>query len=96
MELTIGAGTDAKRWGQVMKFARVFGGELIGHAHSNPFFDTREYEVKLTDSTMERYAAEVIASNMSAQVNDEGNTFQLLSRLLITRRMELQLIFPME
>jgi hypothetical protein len=62
-----------------MKRARGIGGEPIGHAHSNPFFDTREYEVKFTDGTMKRYAANVIASNMYAKVNDEGNTFQLLS-----------------
>jgi hypothetical protein len=79
MELTMGAGTDDERWGRVVKHARGIGRELIGHAHSNPFFDTREYEVKFTDGTTERYAANVIASNMYAQVDDKGNTFQLLS-----------------
>ena len=65
-----------------MKHARGIGREPIGHAHSNPFFDTREYEVEFTDGTTERYAANVIASNMYAQVDDEGNTFQLLSEIV--------------
>jgi hypothetical protein len=30
-----------------------YGGEAVGRAHANPFFDTREYEVKFTDETIE-------------------------------------------
>jgi hypothetical protein len=42
MELRMGAGTDDERWGQVIKRAKGIGGEPVGHAHANPFFDTRE------------------------------------------------------
>jgi hypothetical protein len=53
MELTMGAGTDDERWGRVIKRAKGIGGEPVGHAHANPFFDMREYEVEFTDGTVE-------------------------------------------
>jgi hypothetical protein len=53
MELRMGAGTDDERWGRVIKRAKGIGGEPVSHAHTNPFFDTREYEVEFTDGTIE-------------------------------------------
>jgi hypothetical protein len=53
MELRMGARMDDERWGWVIKRAKGIGGEAVGHAHANPFFDTREYEVKFTDGTIE-------------------------------------------
>jgi hypothetical protein len=82
MELRMGAGTDDERWGQVIKHAKGIGGEPVGHAHANPFFDMREYEVEFTDGTVERYATNVISKNMYAQVDDEGNMFQLLDEIM--------------
>jgi hypothetical protein len=82
MELRMSAGMDDERWGWVIKCAKGIGGEPVGRAHANPFFDTREYEVKFTDGTIERYAANVIAENMYAQVDDEGNMFQLLDEIM--------------
>jgi hypothetical protein len=52
IELRMGAGTDDKRWGQVIKHAKGIDGEPVSHAHANPFFDTREYEVEFTKGTM--------------------------------------------
>ena len=92
MELRMGAGTDDERRGRVIKRSKGIGGDPIGRAHANPFFDTREYEVEFTDGTMEQYAANVIAENMYAQVDDEGNMFQLLMKSWIIRRMIRQLI----
>jgi hypothetical protein len=66
----------------VIKRAKGIGGEAVCHAHANPFFDTREYEVEFTDGTIERYAANIITKNMYAQVNDEGNMFQLLDEIM--------------
>jgi hypothetical protein len=37
----------------VIKCAKGIGGEAVGCAHANPFFDTREYEVEFTDGTIE-------------------------------------------
>jgi hypothetical protein len=45
----MGVGMDDERWGQVMKCLIGIGGESIGHAHSNPFFDTREYDAEFMD-----------------------------------------------
>jgi hypothetical protein len=53
MELRMGAGTDDERWGRVIKCAKGIGGEPVSHAHANPFFDTREYEVEFTNGTIE-------------------------------------------
>jgi hypothetical protein len=82
MELRIGTGKDDERWGRVIKHAKGIGGEPVSHAHANPFFDMREYEVKFTDGTVEQYATNIIAENMYAQVNDEGNMFQLLDEIM--------------
>jgi hypothetical protein len=53
MELRMGAGTDDERWGRVIKRAKGIGGEPVGHAHANPFFDMRQYKVQFTDGTIE-------------------------------------------
>jgi hypothetical protein len=53
MELRMGARMDDERWGQVIKHAKGIGGEPVGHAHANPFFNMREYKVKFTDGTIE-------------------------------------------
>jgi hypothetical protein len=66
----------------VIKRAKGISGEAVGRAHANPFFDTREYEVEFTDGTIEQYAVNVIAENMYAQVDDEGNMFQLLDEIM--------------
>ena len=74
-------GTNDKQHGRVIKRSWGLDGELIGHAHNNPLFDTREYEVEFTDGTHEKYQANVIAENMYAQVDDEGNEFLLLDKI---------------
>jgi hypothetical protein len=82
MELTLGVGTDDERWGRVVKRSKGISGNPICCPHSNPFFDTREYNVEFTDGTTEKYAANVIAENMYAQVDDERNMFQLLLEIM--------------
>jgi hypothetical protein len=64
----MGVGMDDERRGPSHEMFERYciGREPIGHAHSNPFFDTREYDVKFTDGMMEKYAANVIADNMYA------------------------------
>jgi len=81
MELTMGVGTDDERRGRVVKRSKGMSGEPIGRAHANPYFDTREYEVEFSDGTSEKYTANIIADNMYAQVDDEGNMFQLLDEI---------------
>ena len=69
-ELIFSVSTISKRQGHVIK--HLCNGNPIGHAHSNPLFDIREYEVKFIDRTTNKYQANIIAKNMYAQVNEEG------------------------
>jgi hypothetical protein len=66
----------------VINRTKGIGGEPVGHAHANPFFDPREYKVEFTDGTVECYAMNVITKNMYAQVDDEGSMFQLLDGIM--------------
>jgi hypothetical protein len=73
MELTMGVGRDDERQGQIIKCSRGIRGEPIGPADYKPFFNTKEYDIKFTDGMAEKYAANVIADNMYAQFDNEGN-----------------------
>jgi hypothetical protein len=57
-------------------------GNLIGTHHSNPIMDTRIYDVQFPDGHVESYAANVIAENIYAQVDDEGRRFLLLAEVM--------------
>jgi hypothetical protein len=81
VELTMGIGSDSERRGRVTKRSRGMEGDAIGRAHTNPLFDTREYDIEFTDGTVEKYTANIIAENMFAQVDDEGNMYQILSEI---------------
>jgi hypothetical protein len=74
-ELILDIGSGNKRRGRVIERSRGQDGEPIGRAHTNPLFDSREYNVEFTDGTIDKYQANVIAENMFAQVDDEGNQF---------------------
>ena len=71
-ELIMDVGSGNERKGRVTKRSRVHGGKPIGVAHNNPLFDNREYDVEFTYGSIEKYAANIIAENMFAQVDDEG------------------------
>ena len=45
-------------------------------------FDTREYDIEFTDGAIERYTANVIAENMFAQVDEEGNMYMILQEIV--------------
>jgi hypothetical protein len=57
VELIMNMGTSDERWGRVVKRSRVLHSEPTGHAHANPLFDTREYEIEFNDGTHEKYQA---------------------------------------
>ena len=82
MELTLGVGTDDPRRGRVLKRSRGLDGRPTGRAHSNPILDTREYDVEFTDGSVEKYRANIIAENMFAQVDDEGNMMRLMKEIV--------------
>ena len=82
MELRLDVGSGDERTGRVIKRSRGHDGNPIGRAHANPLFDTREYLVEMDDGTIERYTANVIAENMFAQVDDEGNQRMLIDEIV--------------
>ena len=45
-------------------------------------FDTREYDIEFTDGAIERYTVNVIAVNVFAQVNEEGNMYLILQEIV--------------
>ena len=81
VELIMDVGSSDERRGRVIKRSRGLDGQPIGRSHANPLLDTREYEVEFTDGAIERYQANIIAENMFAQVDDEGNQFLLLKEI---------------
>ena len=81
VELIMNMGTNDEQCGHVIKRSWGLVGEAISQAHANPLFDTREYEVEFMDGTHERYQANIIAENMFAQVDNEGNQYLLLQEI---------------
>jgi hypothetical protein len=57
-------------------------GNPVGIANSNPILDTRVYNVQFPDGHMECYAANIIAENIYAQVDQEGRQLLLLGEIL--------------
>jgi hypothetical protein len=92
MELRMGAGTDDERWEWVIKCAKGIGGEPVGHAHANSFFDTREYEVEFTDGTIEQYATNDIAKTCMHRLTMKVVCFNCWMKSWNIRRMIQQLI----
>ena len=63
-ELILYVGSTNERRGRVAKSSRGIDVEAVGHAHANPFFDTREYYIQFTDGSLDKYTANVITENM--------------------------------
>ena len=67
--------------GTVRNRKREADGTLRGTRNQQPILDTRVYEVEFPDGEVAEYAANVIAENMYAQCDAEGNQFQLLEAI---------------
>jgi hypothetical protein len=67
---------------RVNKRARTDNCNVIGQAHKNPMFDTREYECILDNRTIKRYSANIIAENLYSQCDDKGHSFVLLAEII--------------
>ena len=78
--MDVGSGNERK--GQVTKRSQGHDGEPIGVAHNKLLFDTREYDVEFTDGSTEKYAANIIAENMFAQVEDEGREHLIMKEIV--------------
>ena len=73
--------TNNKRCRTVVQFSQGLDGRGIGRFHTNPFFDTRDYEIEFADGTQDKYTVNVIPENMYQQVDDESHQFQLLAEI---------------
>ena len=59
-ELILSVGMNNERWGHVIKWFKGLDGKPVGHAHSNPLFDTHEYKIEFTDGMIKKYQANIL------------------------------------
>ena len=67
-------------------------GRPIGIASDNPILDTRMYEVEYQDGHTEALAANFIAENIFAQVDEEGNRSVLFDVIVDVRTYGTQVL----
>ena len=60
----------------------------MGAPHNNPLLDTRQYDVEFRDGTLRAFTANQIATNMFAQVDEEGRRFMLMDEIIDHRKTE--------
>ena len=67
--------------GKVRQRKRDPDGSLKGTSHENSMFDTRAYIIEFPDGAEAEYTANVIAENMYAQCNPDGEQFLLMESI---------------
>ncbi len=82
MELALPRDDEGPEFARVTKRLRDANGLPIGTSNDNPILDTRVYEVEYQDGHKASIAANAIAENMFAQVDDEGHRFVLLDSIV--------------
>ena len=82
MEVALPRKDDGSTFAKVTKRLRDANGIPIGVANDNPILDTRVYEVEYMDGRKASLAANAIATNMFAQIDDDGNRFVLLDSIV--------------
>jgi hypothetical protein len=68
--------------GKVTGRKRRLDGVARGKAIANPILETRTYNAKFPDGHSEEYTANIIAENMYAQCDEEGNQFLMLQDIV--------------
>ena len=86
MEIAIDRGGDDPEFARVTKRMKDDRGNPIGVAHNNPIMDSRMYEVEFLDGQKQAMAANIIAENMFASVDEEGHRNLLLDSIGDCRR----------
>ena len=85
-ELIFDIGPDGSpRKGTVTKCLKGEDGRPIGRGHSNPYLDTRCYQVDL-DGIHHEFAANAITENISSQVDSEGRQQLILCEITDNRK----------
>jgi hypothetical protein len=79
VQLSIG---DRVQTGKVTGRKQDLYGVTRGKASANPILDKRTYNVEFPDGRSEEYTANVIAKNMYAQCDEEGNQFLMLQGIV--------------
>ena len=72
--------------GKVIKRARDNEGNPVGTKNDNPILDTRSYQVEFPDGNIAEYSANIIAENMFAMCDPEGNQHLLLEAIIDHKR----------
>jgi len=57
-------------------------GNPVGRANTNPLLDSRKYEVEYVDGSIEELTANLIAENLIAQVDEEGQRQMMLNDIM--------------
>ena len=66
--------------------ARDSDGKAKGRLNDNPILNSRVYDVMFPDGAVKQYAANIIAENMWAQVDDEGHQYMMLDEITDHRK----------
>ena len=82
MELALPRDGDGPEFARVTKRLRDNNGLPIGTANENPILDSRMYEVEYADGHKIAMAANAIAENLFAQVDEEGNRHVLFQEII--------------
>ena len=82
MELALPREGGEVQLGRVVKRLRDKDGLPIGTANDNPILDSRMYEVEFQDGYKTALAANAIAENLFAQIDDEGNRHVLFQEII--------------
>ena len=83
MDLALPQGDSLEpRLARVTKRLKDSNGLPIGMADQNPLLDTHMYEVEFADGEKASLAANYIAENLFAQVDDEGNRQVLMNEII--------------
>jgi len=61
-------------------------GRPVGTASSNPLLDTRQYEVEYEDKSTEALAANILAENLLAQVDEHGHRHRMMEEIMDHRK----------
>jgi hypothetical protein len=72
MEIGIRRDDEGLHHARVKRRAVDEDGKPIGRPSNNPLLNSRKYEVEYADGTIDVLAANIIAENLLAQVDDQG------------------------
>lgn len=72
--------------GRVTSRKRDRDGNLSGTSNANPILDSRTYNVEFEDGDVTEFTANVIAENMYAQCDEEGNQYVLFDEIVDYRK----------